>query len=532
MAAVPSPARDRRRPGVRHQRLRGRQRDDPGGEGRVRVHGEEAVRPDARPQFNSEVHTPVLYQNHLFAVGQQDARAVHVPRPRRQGRLAEPGRVGRPGRGAHVRARRLPAGGRHVLRARREVGDAAADRGRARRGTRSWRARRSCPARTSGGRSPSSDGKLVLRDMSQMVCLQVGPARRGQVGHGLERRSRGSARPAPPRASRAAVAADPAGRERRRRVRRRRGGRAAPRRPRRRSGPRGRRGLRRCRAAELPPLPHRYARAAVVVGPGLPGEFRRSLSGLALGPRDAVYALGDDEVRVFEAAGRLARRWAAPEKAPASASAADGRVAVGSPGRVDLYAATGGARRRLRGGRRRAKPADVTAIRLLPRRRARGRRRGPGHPPLRPAGSRAGRDRRAEQDRRLHAAEPEPRLRRRRRGRRPRHRHAAATGSRRGRSTGRRVASFGKFGMAKPEDFVGCCNPVNVAVTPDGKVVTAEKMVARVKVFGQDGTLLARHRPRALRPDVPAHPRRGRLLRADRRGAIPCAGRSRSSNGS
>ena len=56
---------------------------------------------------------------------------------------------------------------------------------------------------------------------------------------------------------------------------------------------------------------------------------------------------------------------------------------------------------------------------------------------------------------------------------------------------GTMVASFGRFGMAKPEDFVGCCNPVNVAVAPDGSLVTAEKMVARVKVFGKDRTLLA-----------------------------------------
>jgi sugar lactone lactonase YvrE len=53
------------------------------------------------------------------------------------------------------------------------------------------------------------------------------------------------------------------------------------------------------------------------------------------------------------------------------------------------------------------------------------------------------------------------------------------------------VRAFGKFGMSDPADFVGCCNPVNLALTPDGKVVTAEKMIARVKVFEPDGRLLA-----------------------------------------
>jgi hypothetical protein len=53
------------------------------------------------------------------------------------------------------------------------------------------------------------------------------------------------------------------------------------------------------------------------------------------------------------------------------------------------------------------------------------------------------------------------------------------------------LGKFGKFGMQDPADFVGCCNPINVATTPDGKIVTSEKMVARVKVFEPDGRLLA-----------------------------------------
>jgi hypothetical protein len=45
--------------------------------------------------------------------------------------------------------------------------------------------------------------------------------------------------------------------------------------------------------------------------------------------------------------------------------------------------------------------------------------------------------------------------------------------------------------MVRPEDFVGCCNPVNLATAPDGSIVTAEKVAARVKVFGRDRALLA-----------------------------------------
>ena len=43
----------------------------------------------------------------------------------------------------------------------------------------------------------------------------------------------------------------------------------------------------------------------------------------------------------------------------------------------------------------------------------------------------------------------------------------------------------------KPEDFCGCCNPVCVAVMPDGKVVTSEKTIPRLKVYTADGKMLA-----------------------------------------
>ena len=42
-------------------------------------------------------------------------------------------------------------------------------------------------------------------------------------------------------------------------------------------------------------------------------------------------------------------------------------------------------------------------------------------------------------------------------------------------------------GGDRPADFCGCCNPVSVAVTADGKVVTAEKTIPRVKVYGAGG---------------------------------------------
>ena len=49
---------------------------------------------------------------------------------------------------------------------------------------------------------------------------------------------------------------------------------------------------------------------------------------------------------------------------------------------------------------------------------------------------------------------------------------------------------FGTYGKAL-EQFTGCCNPVSLAVTPEGNIVTTEKTTPRVKVYKPDGTLIA-----------------------------------------
>jgi len=47
--------------------------------------------------------------------------------------------------------------------------------------------------------------------------------------------------------------------------------------------------------------------------------------------------------------------------------------------------------------------------------------------------------------------------------------------------------SWGKPSMGI-EGFCGCCNPVNLALLSDGRVVTFEKGLPRVKVYAADGT--------------------------------------------
>jgi hypothetical protein len=55
---------------------------------------------------------------------------------------------------------------------------------------------------------------------------------------------------------------------------------------------------------------------------------------------------------------------------------------------------------------------------------------------------------------------------------------------------GELVGTWGEQGNA-PERFCGCCNPTNLALFPDGRVVTSEKGIPRVKVHDAEGKLLA-----------------------------------------
>jgi hypothetical protein len=236
-------------------------------------------------------------------------------------------------------------------------------------------------------------------------------------------------------------------------------------------------------------LPQQYTRVAVFAAAGTPGEFRRWLSGISVGPHDAVHALGDDEVRVFEAGGRVARSWKAPGKASCLGVGADGRVAVGSPGRVDLYGPTGAHIGGFAAGTP-DKPADVSAVRfvgdsvlvadagarVIRRYDLRGSEKGVIGAQNKTGGF-------ILPNKSLDFDVDDPGVV-----------HATDTGRHQVTSwtlDGAMVGAFGKFGMARPEDFVGCCNPVNVAVAPGGGIVTAEKVAARVKIFSKDRSLLA-----------------------------------------
>ena len=260
-----------------------------------------------------------------------------------------------------------------------------------------------------------------------------------------------------------------------------------------------------------------YAPAGAIGGAASTHPFRENLRGVAVDADDQVHALGDGEIRVFAADGSLVRHWRVADSAMCLTVGADGRVYVGGAGRIEIYESGGG---RV-GGFTFGKPGDppaVSAIKvfktdiLVADASARIIRRF----------DRSGRQLGliGDQNKTKTFILPNGRL----------DLDVDAAGVVRATDTGRHqvtawaidgtpLGKFGKFGMTDPADFVGCCNPMNVATTPDGKVVTAEKMVARVKVYEPDGRLLAVIGPGPFDPKCTqihlAVDSKGRVIAAD-----------------
>jgi len=264
-------------------------------------------------------------------------------------------------------------------------------------------------------------------------------------------------------------------------------------------------------------LTREYSPSTVLGGAQSTHPFRHSLAGIAVGLADRIYALGDDEIRVFEANGTFLRNWRAPAKAECIAVGTDQRTYIGAGGRVEIFDPNGGHAGGFEAGEAKL-PAGITALkvfqgdilvadaaaRIIRRFDASGKLRGVIGDRTK-TGSFILPNKSLDFD-----VDAKGIVRATDTGR---HQVSAWT------IDGAPLGAFGKFGMSDAADFVGCCNPVNLALTPDGKIVTGEKMVARVKVYEADGKLLAIIGPEHFDPNcIHIHlavDSKGRILAAD-----------------
>jgi hypothetical protein len=246
-------------------------------------------------------------------------------------------------------------------------------------------------------------------------------------------------------------------------------------------------------------------------------RLQHSLSGIAVGLADEIFVLGDGEVRIFDSSGQNVRKWKAINGASCIAVGEDLRVYLGAAGRVEIFDIEGHHRGGFGAGEP-GKPAEITALKVLPNEiliaDAAGkyiRRYSHDGKSLGKIGNRTktggfmlpNRSLDIDVDSKGTVIATDP----------GRHRVSFWL------LDGTPVRHFGKFGLLNQEDFVGCCNPVNIALTGDGKIVTAEKVVPRIKVFSPVGKLLALIGPEYFDPKCThihlAIDSKGRILAAD-----------------
>jgi sugar lactone lactonase YvrE len=228
-----------------------------------------------------------------------------------------------------------------------------------------------------------------------------------------------------------------------------------------------------------------YRKVQVIGGRGEgPDRFRAELQSVAVDSRGRIYAAGDSEIKVFDAAGAIARRWSTAKPPLAVAPAADGSVYVGEAGQIEIFsngrlidtwrnAQLLGRVTAIRFTEESVLAGDASdrAIRRLDRHGKLLNTIGKDNPVnglLIPNGVvDLGVDGRGV----IHAANP---------GKHRVEQYAA---------DGRLLGHIGRFNGTDPAGFTGCCNPTNVAV---GECLyTAEKAGPRVKAYDFSGRLLA-----------------------------------------
>jgi hypothetical protein len=231
----------------------------------------------------------------------------------------------------------------------------------------------------------------------------------------------------------------------------------------------------------------RYEQIRAIGGRGLRADqFREALRGLDVGPDGLIYAVGDSAVKVYDAAGALQRQWSTTFPGICITARTDGTVFVGGEGKIATYASSGEIVDVWADAERlgRVTAIDFAGEQIVVADAAdRCIRRFDGSRQwlndigkatntrgfLIPNGHL---DFSVDSDRILHVCNP------------------AAHRVERYTLDGEKIGQFGRFGMRKPEDFPGCCNPTNLTLSSEGHVVVTEKAGPRLKVYSGEGELL------------------------------------------
>ncbi|UCF37446.1 MAG: hypothetical protein JSU96_00820, partial [Acidobacteriota bacterium] len=217
-----------------------------------------------------------------------------------------------------------------------------------------------------------------------------------------------------------------------------------------------------------------------------PEQFSGSLAGITIGPGELIFAVGDSEVKVYDASGRLQRRWQTGSPG-LSVAVSNGKVYVGQEKQLEIFDLEGNLLNRWQDPDR---LGAVTAIQvvdssiLVADARDRSIRRFDEDGQFL---NNIGKENRmkgfnipngtldfsVDHNSVIHACNP------------GKHRVERYT------LDGELLGHIGRFGGIDPRGFQGCCNPTNVAVSGQGDVYVTEKAGPRAKVLNSAGELLA-----------------------------------------
>ncbi len=230
-----------------------------------------------------------------------------------------------------------------------------------------------------------------------------------------------------------------------------------------------------------------YRQTRVISGKGTGAhQFRESLNGIGFDPAGRLYAVGDREVKVFDGEGTLKKRWETQQPPYCVAVRDDGSVFVGEAGQVEMFDQSGN---RVGAWEDADRFGTVTSIGFHE-----------DHVLIADAADRCirrydktgkwindiGKDNNTkgflipngyldfsvDETGVIHASNS------------AKHRVERYT------LDGELLGFFGHFGMVRPENFPGCCNPTNLTLAGEGKLVVTEKAGPRMKVYDRDRKLL------------------------------------------